>query len=75
MYTHTNAVPYAKGHNIMYTNKYFKYYSEDNYLRAQYIRDIRIGHLGFDTRDITHKIVYYFYLASSTFLYTLFLCE
>ena len=48
----------ATGYSLMYRTKYLKQYSEDDYLRAQYIRDIRLGHLFFDTRDSTHDIVY-----------------
>ena len=48
----------ATGYNLMYRTKYLKQYSEDDYFCAQYIRDIRLGHLFFDTRDTTHDIVY-----------------
>ena len=48
----------ATGYNLMYRTKYLKQYSEDDYFCAQYIRDIQLGHLFFDTRDTTHDIVY-----------------
>ena len=48
----------ATGYNLMYRSKYLKHYSEDDYLHAQYIRDIRLGHLFFITGDTTHDIVY-----------------
>ena len=48
----------ATGYNLMYRSKYLKHLPEDDYLCAEYIRDIRLGHLFFDTRDTTHDRVY-----------------